>query len=254
MKVTFIGVGEAFDELLPNNSQHLVAETGEGRVRGLIDCGFNVPFAYWRTLPDPEKLDFVYLTHFHGDHCFGLPALLLKLRDVGRTKTLHIVGRHGVEAKARLLMQESYSSLFSTLDYTLEYHVLTPDKPLSLMGCALTCAKSGHPEENYALRVLAGGKSLFSSGDGHPTEETEKLAQGCDLAVQEAYAMESATEGHGTVQSGIEFGRRAGVKRLALAHVRADVRRSRKDDILKACADASDVRAFLPEPGDVLEM
>lgn len=254
MNVTFIGVGEAFDEQLPNNSQYIEAESGEGTVRGLIDCGFNVPFAYWRTVDEPAELDFLYLTHFHGDHCFGIPALFLKMREVGRTKTLYVIGRHGIETKCRMLMQESYSSLFNTMDFSIEYHVVTPEKPISLLGCALSCAKSEHPEDNYAVRIVAGSHSFFSSGDGRPTEETLKLANGCDLAVQEAYGMEPVTKGHGTVPAAIEFGRKAGIRRLALAHVQADVRRTHKGSILSACADAQDIGAFLPEPGDTVKL
>lgn len=254
MKVTFIGVGEAFDELLPNNSQYIEAETGQGAVLGLVDCGFNVPFAYWRAASAPEKLDFIYITHFHGDHCFGLPALLLKFRDAGRKKTLRIVGRPGIEGKCRTLMREAYANLFDSIEYALEFHVLTPDKPLALLGLEMACALSGHPEENYSLRLTAGGKSLFSSGDGRPTSETLALARGCDLAVQEAYALEAVTAGHGTVPGAIEFGREAGVKNLALVHVRADVRREYKSEILAACSRAADVGAFLPEPDDCVDI
>ena len=132
--------------------------------------------------------------------------------------------------------------------------MLTPDKPLSLQGCALSCARSGHSAENHAIRVVTGAHSFFSSGDGHVTDETLELARGCDLAVQEAYGLESATEGHGSVGDAIDFGRKAGVKRLALAHVRADVRRSKKREILAACEKASDIGAFLPEPGDAVEL
>jgi len=250
MIVTFIGVGEAFDEHLPNNSQHVEAKTPQGPVRGLIDCGFNVPFAYWRTVPEPAELDFVYITHFHGDHCFGLPALILKLRDTGRTRPLSIAGGPGIREKCETLIREAYASLADTIEFPLMYHVLAPKVPLALPGVSLTCALSGHGQDNYALRLDAGGKSLFSSGDGHPTDDTAMLAKGCDLVAHEAYGLNQDTQGHGSVAGAIEFARGARAKRLALTHVRADVRREHKAEILAIAAKATDVSAFLPEPGD----
>lgn len=254
MKVTFIGVGEAFDETLPNNSQYIQAETADGPVRVLVDCGFNVPFAFWRIVESPADLDHIYITHFHGDHCFGLPALLLKLRDVGRTRPLSIIGQPGVRDKCETLMREAYASLFETLEFAIVYHAVTPKAPLALPGCSLTCALSGHGVDNFALRLDAGGKSVFCSGDGHPTEDTLKLAKGCGLAVHEAYGLEKDTPGHGSVPGAIEFARRAGVKRLALTHIRSDVRREHKAEILALAAQARDVGAFVPEPGDAVAL
>jgi ribonuclease BN (tRNA processing enzyme) len=254
MKVTFIGVGEAFDETLPNNSQYIEAETSGGPVRVLVDCGFNVPFAFWRTMENPAELDHIYITHFHGDHCFGLPALLLKLRDVNRTRPLSIIGRPGIQDKCETLMREAYAGLFDTLGFPIMYHAMAPKTPLALPGCSLTCAKSEHGQDNFALRMDADGKSVFSSGDGHPTEDTLKLAKGCDLAVHEAYGLEKDTPGHGSVPGAIEFARKAGVKRLALTHIRADVRREHKAEILAQAAKAQDVGAFVPEPGDTVAL
>ncbi len=39
MKIIFLGVGEAFDENLPNNSQLVMS----GKTNLLLDCGFTVP-------------------------------------------------------------------------------------------------------------------------------------------------------------------------------------------------------------------
>lgn len=253
MRVTFIGVGEAFDEHLPNNSQLLEAGTERGAVRLLVDCGFNVPFAYWKLAAEPAKLDAVFITHFHGDHCFGIPALLLKMRDVGRTETLALIGRPGIRAKAERLMEEAYASLFDTLDFDVEYHELEPEKPLAFKGLTLSCARSGHSSPNFSLRVDAGDRSFFSSGDGHPTPETIELARGCGLAVHEAYAVDEKTEGHGTVSGTIDFGRRAGVKRLALAHVRAGVRNAQRAEIERLMDEVKDFEVFMPEPGQSVE-
>jgi ribonuclease BN (tRNA processing enzyme) len=150
-------------------------------------------------------------------------------------------------------MEEAYASLFDTLDFALEYHELEPEKPLAFKGLTLSCARSGHSSPNFSLRVDAGGKSFFSSGDGHPTPETTELARGCDLAVHEAYAVDEKTGGHGTVAGTIDFGRGAGVRRLALAHLRAGVRSGRRAEIERLMEEVKDFEVFMPEPGRSVE-
>ena len=49
MKIQFVGVGEAFDETLPNNSQLLEWEN----TRLLIDCGYAVPHSLWKLIRNP---------------------------------------------------------------------------------------------------------------------------------------------------------------------------------------------------------
>ena len=57
MKVKFLGVGEAFDEMLPNTSIWVRVEgkTG-GNISALLDCGFTAPPLFWRSCPDPDDL------------------------------------------------------------------------------------------------------------------------------------------------------------------------------------------------------
>ncbi len=85
MKVEFVGVGEAFDETLPNNSQ--ILQWGDSRL--LIDCGYSIPHAFWKHHPDSEYLDAIYISHRHADHYFGLPSILVRMAEDGRKKKLN---------------------------------------------------------------------------------------------------------------------------------------------------------------------
>ena len=75
MRVTFLGVGEACDETMPNTSVWVETEADNRRSSVLLDCGFTVPPNYWQRTSDPEDLDALWISHFHGDHFFGVPAL-----------------------------------------------------------------------------------------------------------------------------------------------------------------------------------
>jgi ribonuclease Z len=50
-----------------------------------------------------EEVEVVVVSHFHADHCFGWPFLLLALAEIGGGRTLHVVGPPGIEAHLRQL-------------------------------------------------------------------------------------------------------------------------------------------------------
>ena len=70
------------------------------RVRGqgmLIDCGEGTQVGIRRLGWGFRCIDGLLLTHYHGDHCTGLPGLLLSLEKAGREETFHIWGPKGLK-------------------------------------------------------------------------------------------------------------------------------------------------------------
>lgn len=254
MKCIFLGVGEAFDETLDNTAL-LVTDKGGSL---LIDCGFTAASAFWRHapnhLPDPLELDAIYLTHFHGDHYFGLPALLVRMAEEGRSKPLTIIGPKGVERNVSAMQELAYAGTMSKAPYELKIVRATPEDRLHVAGFVLSFAPNGHLVPCQSIRVDFNGKSLFYSGDGRPTEETAALARGCDLVVHEAFALEGEVPGHGTVDASIDFALNAGAGKLALVHIQRRTRKERKADILKKLEVVQGVEALLPEPGFALQI
>lgn len=252
MEIVFIGVGEAFDEQLPNTSLWLAAQGREGRRTLLLDCGFSAPFSYWRLVRNPLDLDVLWVSHFHGDHFFGVPALLLRFWEEGRTRPLHVAGGAGVEQHVLAAMDLAYPNFRNRLAFDLEFVEMAPGESAEAAGVRLSCAASEHSAPNLALRVEDLNAAMYYSGDGRPTPAGEALARGCDLAVHEAFALEPDTPGHGTVSGSIAFARRAGVEHLALVHLNREVRHRRRREVEAALRAAGDVDAILPVPGDRL--
>jgi len=62
----------------------------------LFDCGEGTQIAARRYSVSLLKTDIIALTHYHGDHFFGLPGLLQTV-NMGRTEPLYIVGPTGLE-------------------------------------------------------------------------------------------------------------------------------------------------------------
>jgi ribonuclease Z len=254
MKVTFLGVGEACDERMPNTS--LWVRTGEGvrQKSVMMDCGFTVPSLYWQRQNDPNDLDALWISHFHGDHFFGVPALLLRLWEMKRSKALAIVSQSGVERVVTQAMELAYPGFFQKLTYPVLFQEVEPGQNARIVGLEWSTAQSVHGQRNLAVRVAHGKHSIFYSGDGLFTQETLALARSCSLLVHEAFRLDPLTPGHGTVRQGIDFARDAGAAVLALVHVQRDERRDRYQDILRMIQDIRDLHVVIPEPGDVLEM
>lgn len=250
MRITFAGVGEAFDEHLPNTS--ILFRTEAGSL--LADCGFTAASAFWRAADNPMDLDGLYISHFHGDHFFGVPALLVRYIDGGRTAPLTIYGQPGVEEHVLGAMELAYAGTLAKSGLQLQFVECSPDSVHELKDMRLRFAYGDHPKPCLGLRVDSGDLSAFYSGDGRSTDETVKLATGCTLVVHESFSLEPDTPGHGTVASSMEFANRVGAKGLALVHMNRKVRRAHGDEVLALVAEQKDMQVFLPMPGDSVEL
>jgi ribonuclease Z len=74
IEVVFLGVGETFDDKLPNISILIRYRVGTTPVTLLLDCVFTVPPQFWREEPDVDILDGIWISHFHGNHCLRCEA------------------------------------------------------------------------------------------------------------------------------------------------------------------------------------
>ena len=63
----------------------------------LFDCGEGTQTAARRAHVSLMDVDLIALTHYHGDHIFGLPGLLQTMGCLGRTDPLCITGPRGLE-------------------------------------------------------------------------------------------------------------------------------------------------------------
>lgn len=254
MKIVFLGVGEACDERLPNTSIWVQSQLGKERVSVMLDCGFTAPSEYWRRGGDKDELDALWISHFHGDHFFGIPALLLRFWETGRHKPFTIVSQPGIEELVSQTMNLAYPSILGKLQYPLRFVTAEPGRSFSVAGLTWRAAENGHGQKDLAVRIEDGRKAIFYSGDGRPTEATLELALGCRLIIHEAFRLEQITPGHGNVRECISFATEAGASMLALVHLQRDERFELHSRILEVMEQASELHVVLPEPGDVVDL
>ena len=88
-RVHILGCGSALPTLRHNASSQVV------EVRGkvfMLDCAEGTQMQLRRSKIRFTKLSHVFITHLHGDHCFGLIGMISTFGLVGRTAPLHVYG------------------------------------------------------------------------------------------------------------------------------------------------------------------
>src|SRR5215468_843190 len=89
VSVRFVGSGDAFGS--GGRFQTCIVVDGPG-VRFAIDFGASSLIALARLGIHPNTLDAILLTHLHGDHCGGVPFLLIDAMLAARRERPLIVG------------------------------------------------------------------------------------------------------------------------------------------------------------------
>ena len=114
-RVHILGCGSALPTLHHNASAQVV------EIRGklfIVDCGEGTQVQLRRSRLRFTKISAVFITHLHGDHCFGLIGMLSTFGLLGRTARLTIFAPAALEDMLKLQMQ-----LFCRdFDYEVDFH------------------------------------------------------------------------------------------------------------------------------------
>jgi ribonuclease BN (tRNA processing enzyme) len=147
-----------------------------------------------------EDIEAVFITHFHADHFFGLPFLLLDYSEkTPRTKPLTIVGPPGVEQRIRTVTDAGFPRV-NVKPKTYEEHFIEVQDGATIQAgdLLLTARRVDHVDdlECYGYRAEVGGRTLAYSGDTKMCEPLVGLAQGADAFVVECSCWETECGPH----------------------------------------------------------
>ena len=92
--ITFLGTGDAIPTTERNHTSILIRYKDENI---LVDCGEGTQRQFKKAGLSISKVTRILLTHFHGDHIFGLPGLLQSLSGQNHKRTLYIYGPRGTK-------------------------------------------------------------------------------------------------------------------------------------------------------------
>lgn len=133
--LTILGAGSATPNLRLHQTAQLLT-VGNDYV--LIDCGEGTQFRLLEQRIRPTRLRYIFISHLHGDHYFGLAPLLSSLNLAGRTEDLYLFGPRGLDEVLTTMFRVSDSRL----GFTLHFQAVDPDRPSFLLDHPLMQVES----------------------------------------------------------------------------------------------------------------
>ena len=117
MKLTILGCYSA----TPRISAHTTSQVLETRGHSfLIDCGEGTQMELRKHNIKFNQIKHIFISHLHGDHCFGLIGLISTFRLLNREADLYVYGPKGI--KEFIMLQIKLSK--SWIDFRLIFHEL----------------------------------------------------------------------------------------------------------------------------------
>jgi len=197
MQLRFVGSGDAFGSGGRYNTCFHV--TGE-RFNFLIDCGASSLPALKRNGIDRNKIEFVLITHFHGDHFGGLPFLLLEAQFTRRTCPLVVAGPAGIETRLNRLREALFeNSTRREQRFELSVVELNAQETAGFGAVNVTPYPVVHGDSGgpfFGYRIEIGGRVIAYTGDTEWTETLIDLGRDADLFICEAYAFDRPIKNH----------------------------------------------------------
>ena len=197
MEIRFIGSGDAFGSggrlqpcILVTDKEHCFA----------LDFGLTALIGLRQQGIDPNTIDTVLLSHLHGDHCGGLPFLLMDAMLASkREKPLSIIGPEGTESHIGKLHEMLFpGSHIMKPKFTVEYTEINPGQSIQYGKYKISAVEAQHTEASnpLAVRLESESKILAYTGDGALTEDLINLTDGADLVIAECYFFDKNIEWH----------------------------------------------------------
>lgn len=112
-KIHILGCGSALPTLKHNASSQLIEMRDKCF---MVDCGEGAQMQFRRSHIHFSKLHAIFISHMHGDHCFGLMGLLSTLGMLGRTSKLRIYAPKDYEP----LFRQQVEFFMQTMEYEME--------------------------------------------------------------------------------------------------------------------------------------
>lgn len=220
VSVRFVGSGDSFGS--GGRFQTCILVEAPGR-RFAIDFGASSLIALNQQGIEHNSIDAIVLTHLHGDHCGGVPFMLMDaMLAAKRTRPLTIAGPKDTQARMREISEALFPGMHvMTPKFPLDYIELQVGKPNRVLDFVVTPQPARHTWQTnpLALRVEVGGKVVAYTGDGDWTDDLATIGQDADLLIAESYFYDKPVKWHLNYPVLRDHKPEFGAKRIILTHM-----------------------------------
>jgi ribonuclease BN (tRNA processing enzyme) len=196
-EVAFVGTSDAFGAGGRRQSAVFLRAPGGGL---LLDCGATTGSGLCEMGIEREEIETILVSHYHGDHFGGIPALLLAfLYEDARKKPLRIAGPPDIEPRVRALSRAmGYAIEERDWSFPILFEELPPGRDLELGPVRVRSFETLHqPHTNpHGLIVDTGSQQIAYSGDTGWFDELPRHVAGVDLFICECTYYDDPFEYH----------------------------------------------------------
>ncbi|SEA00242.1 ribonuclease Z [Psychroflexus halocasei] len=135
MELCILGCHSATPKASLNPTSQVLEVNGEVF---LIDCGEGTQVQLRRNRIRFSRIKHIFISHLHGDHCFGLIGLISTFGLLNRQPNLNIYGPKGIEnfIKHQLALTKTH------LSYQLIFHELESEEPKKILETEKVCVET----------------------------------------------------------------------------------------------------------------
>jgi ribonuclease BN (tRNA processing enzyme) len=218
--VRFVGSGDSFGS--GGRFQTCILVDGP-QSRFAIDFGTSSLIALAQQGLEHNSIDAILLTHLHGDHCGGVPFLLVDaMLGAKRNRPLTIAGPRDLQRRMADIQEALFpGSQVMTPKFPLEWIELKPGRPHNILDLTVTAQRARHTVETnpIALRVEVGGRVVAYTGDTEWTDDVAQVAHAADLFIAECYFYEKPIKWHLNYPAIAAHRSEFGARRVILTHM-----------------------------------
>jgi ribonuclease BN (tRNA processing enzyme) len=234
--VRFVGSGDSFGS--GGRFQTCILVDGPAS-RIAIDFGTSSLIALAQQGIEHHTIDAILLTHLHGDHCGGVPFMLMDaMLSAKRARPLVIAGPPELERRMAEIREALFpGSHVMTAKFPLRWIEMEPGRPQRILDLVVTPERARHTKETNpsALRVAIDGTVVAYTGDTEWTDDVARIGQGADLLIAECYYYDKPVKWHLNYPTIAAHREHFGAKRLILTHMSREML-AHADQVPEECA------------------
>lgn len=237
MKILTLGTGDAFSSGGRASTSILL----DGSFKILLDCSPQCIQSLRRCNYSPSQIDYIFISHLHGDHSGGLPLFLLNLKQ-RESGVVKISGPPSLDRQIKNVYSEYYGDI-DMMKY-FEFKSLSSNYPFTI-----NYIEGDHSVLDYVYKIVLDGVTVVYTGDTRPLD-LSTFAKNADYLIHEAGELDSNKAdkfAHTTPIQAAKIAKSANVKNLVLIH-----RPTFSSELIREIQSIFP-NTFMPEDLDIIE-